>query len=440
MKKSIILILTILMIGEITFSKEKFYFDYARFYTDYNMTHVEFYYNIPLKSLKYKKSKNNSIEARYEIYIRVTNDSTNKSYDSKWSKISIIPLKENMNLNRKNLIDKADFQLLPGVYKVYTYLLDKIGKKKYEKSMTVRIEEQAKGLALSDLELADLIKQDTTRSLFNRNGLLILPNASRNYAKWKYILETYLEIYNVNSDSSDCTIKYYITDERGDTVLSNNWKKIDKLGNDVVDMNIFNLLALKDGNYTLNVLCVMGKDTVSTDKEFAINTYQERLPELLFKNDEEKNEYYHLEYILTGSNLLFFKKLNNEGKKNYAKYYWTKMDPRKDTPYSEALGEFVNNLKYVDRMFKQGNRKGRNTDRGRIYLKYGKPDQIIRKGISQKYKSAEIWKYYNKGGMTFIFSDVNSTGDYILVYSSISTERTDPNWRNYIDPMWVQME
>ncbi|RKX67307.1 hypothetical protein DRP44_02635 [candidate division TA06 bacterium] len=91
-------------------------------------------------------------------------------------------------------------------------------------------------------------------------------------------------------------------------------------------------------------------------------------------------------------------------------------------------------------MFKQGNRKGRNTDRGRIYLKYGKPDQIIRKGISQKYKSAEIWKYYNKGGMTFIFSDVNSTGDYILVYSSISTERTDPNWRNYIDPMWVQME
>ncbi|NIA23628.1 MAG: GWxTD domain-containing protein [Proteobacteria bacterium] len=440
MKKLIIIFLSLLMTSEFVYSKEKFYFDYARFYTDYNMTHVEFYYYIPLKSLKYKKAKNNTIEAHYEIYIKVTNDSTKQSYDSKWSRVSIAPLKKNTNLNRKSLVDKVDFQLLPGKYKVYTYLLDKSSKKKYEKSIDVRIKQQSQGLALSDLEMTDLIKEDTTRSLFNRNGLLILPNASRNYAKWKYILETYLEIYNVNSDSSDCTIRYYITDTNGDTVLSNNWKKVEKLGNDVVDMNIFNLLALKDGGYKLNAQCVMGKDTVGTDKEFAIKTYQEKLPQLIFKNKDEEKEYYHLEYILTGNNLIFFKKLNKEGRKNYAKYYWSRMDPNRDTPYSEALGKFINNLKFVDRMFRQGDRKGRETDRGRIYLKYGKPDQIIRKGISQQYKSAEIWKYYNKGGITFVFSDINSTGDYILIYSSIPMERTDPNWKNYIDPLWVQME
>lgn len=440
MKKFALMFLLLMTLSATVFAKENFYFDYSRFYTSYNMTHVEFYYDIPLLSLKYRKIGDNSIEAEYEIYIKVTNDSSKKFYDSKWTKKNVIKLTKNFNMSRKNLIDKEDFQLLPGNYTVYTYVYDRVGKKKFEKTVNLKINNQKQKLSLSDLELTEMIKEDTTKSLFYRNGLFILPNASKTYAKWKYILETYIEVYNVKSDSGECRIKYFITDEKGDTVLSNNWKTVEKLANDVIDMNIFNLLALKDGNYKINAVCVMGGDTSETAKDFRIKTYTEKLPQLLFKNSEEEKEYYHLEYILTGKNLLFFNKLSEEGKKNYAKYYWVKMDPNKDTPYSEALGEFVNNLHYVDRMFKQGNRKGRDTDRGRIYLKYGKPDQIIRKGITQQYRSAEIWKYYNKGGITFIFSDITNTGKYELIYSSTPLERTDPNWRRYIDPLWVEME
>ncbi len=438
MKKIIILLLTIFITFNLLLA-EKFYTDYARFYGDYNMTYTEFYYQIPMSSLKYKKIGDNR-EAKYELYIKVKNDITKKEYDAKWIKKSIMPKDKNIVLSRKNLIDKKDMILSPGKYSVYTYLKDIYGKKKFEKNYSLILEDQSKNLAFSDIELADYIKEDTTNNIFNRNGLIILPNASHRYAKWKYLLQTYLEIYNVKQDTNKFKLRYYIKNSIGEIIDKQDWRLLDKIGVDMIDWNVHNVLGLKDGDYTLYIEGVDGSDTAYVSKKFFIKTYDINPASLIFRNSDEENEYYHLEYLLAPKDLEYFNSLNLQAKKNYAKYFWLKNDQNPDTPYSEALADFVSKMKYVDTNFKEGNKKGRETDRGRIYLKYGKPDQIVRKGITQLYKPSEIWFYYSAGGITFAFSDITGVGKYILIYSSIVTQRTDPNWTKYIDQLWIIME
>lgn len=438
MKKIIILLLTIFITVNLLLA-EKFYTDYARFYGDYNMTYTEFYYQIPMSSLKYKKIEDNR-EAKYELYIKVKNDITKKEYDAKWIKKSIMPKDKNIVLSRKNLIDKKDMILSPGKYSVYTYLKDIYGKKKFEKNYSLILEDQSKNLAFSDIELADYIKEDTTNNIFNRNGLIILPNASHRYAKWKYLLQTYLEIYNVKQDTNKFKLRYYIKNSIGEIIDKQDWRLLDKIGVDMIDWNVHNVLGLKDGDYTLYIEGVDGSDTAYVSKKFFIKTYDINPASLIFRNSDEENEYYHLEYLLAPKDLEYFNSLNLQAKKNYAKYFWLKNDQNPDTPYSEALADFVSKMKYVDTNFKEGNKKGRETDRGRIYLKYGKPDQIVRKGITQLYKPSEIWFYYSAGGITFAFSDITGVGKYILIYSSIVTQRTDPNWTKYIDQLWIIME
>lgn len=76
--------------------------------------------------------------------------------------------------------------------------------------------------------------------------------------------------------------------------------------------------------------------------------------------------------------------------------------------------------------FKQGWR----TDRGRVLLLYGRPDEIERNPSSIDTKPYETWFYYSlDGGVKFIFGDVSGFGEYELMHSTHRNEIQDPNWR-----------
>ncbi len=82
--------------------------------------------------------------------------------------------------------------------------------------------------------------------------------------------------------------------------------------------------------------------------------------------------------------------------------------------FNKKFAEFFSRVDYVEKHFRSLKGKlGVESDRGIIYLKYGKPDNIER-----LYKArddiSEIWKY-NNFNKTFVFTDNSGTGDYILV-------------------------
>jgi GWxTD domain-containing protein len=81
-------------------------------------------------------------------------------------------------------------------------------------------------------------------------------------------------------------------------------------------------------------------------------------------------------YIITDEERAAFKALSNdEERDNFIENFWARRDPTPDTPENEYKEEHYRRIAYADEHFASG-KPGRMTDRGRIYIMYGKPDEI----------------------------------------------------------------
>lgn len=92
--------------------------------------------------------------------------------------------------------------------------------------------------------------------------------------------------------------------------------------------------------------------------------------------------------------------------------YWDKKYPKRKFAFNELMNEFYNRVDYAINNFSTiANKNGAKTDRGRIYIKYGKPDKIFREYSDNNV--AEIW-YYKTINKQFVFVDNTGLGDYTL--------------------------
>jgi GWxTD domain-containing protein len=147
-----------------------------------------------------------------------------------------------------------------------------------------------------------------------------------------------------------------------------------------------------------------------------------------------------IDYFASQKEMNTLKSLSGEGKRVFLKRFWRRFDPDPETPQNEFLRDFIDRVKYADTEFSTAFKKGRYTDRGRIYIKYGPPDAIKKESVSWGKKDRERWTYYSQGGLEFIFVDIEGTGDYRLVWTNAKDEPVDPNWRQYIDPSTIEFE
>ena len=84
--------------------------------------------------------------------------------------------------------------------------------------------------------------------------------------------------------------------------------------------------------------------------------------------------------------------------------------------------------------------KGWTSDMGRIYIKYGEPNEQNNyvTDLSAKYsrKDYVVWKY-NYGSKIFMFMDMYNSGRYAFIYSKNDFfENTDTNWRSFFEKGW----
>ncbi|UCF05761.1 MAG: GWxTD domain-containing protein [bacterium] len=93
--------------------------------------------------------------------------------------------------------------------------------------------------------------------------------------------------------------------------------------------------------------------------------------------------------------------------------FWKKQDSTPRTVANEDLEEFLRRVNYVLRHFSK-RRPGWETDVGRIYIKYGRPDKIEEREGRNLGTNYLFWFYYSRG-VLFIFEDTLGTGDFHLV-------------------------
>lgn len=99
-----------------------------------------------------------------------------------------------------------------------------------------------------------------------------------------------------------------------------------------------------------------------------------------------------MEYILTDEEISTFRSYSNRDLLSKIMEYWRKYDPTADTPYNEAMAEYFKRVDYAFFNFQSISEKdGALTDRGMIYILFGKPDSIS--SALKDGKHQEVWLY-----------------------------------------------
>src|SRR5919205_3141193 len=138
-----------------------------------------------------------------------------------------------------------------------------------------------------------------------------------------------------------------------------------------------------------------------------------------------------VDVILTQSERDAWKKLaTDDEREKFIEDFWRSRDPDPDTEENEFKQEFFERVAFANAHFSSG-KPGRLTDRGRIYIKFGKPDEVeshpagglydrpsYEGGGSTSTYPFEKWFYRNianvRSGVELEFVDPTGSGEYRL--------------------------
>ncbi len=118
--------------------------------------------------------------------------------------------------------------------------------------------------------------------------------------------------------------------------------------------------------------------------------------------------------------------------RNFLYRYWLNQNP--SNPVA-AFNQFMEVAKAVDKLYKSGFGYGFESDRGYIFMKYGKPDDIVTVEDDPVAPPYEIWVYYNfpvtkQSNVKFLFYNQSLAGDdYRILHSNARGELNNPRWQ-----------
>jgi GWxTD domain-containing protein len=202
------------------------------------------------------------------------------------------------------------------------------------------------------------------------------------------------------------TLQYRIRSDVGEVVVSGNQDiSLAASGEPVVIRPSSPDLFL--GSYVFEVELVEGKSRWRVERAFEVD---ESGPP---RGREFTRMLEPLSYIITPEEMDWLRALPPEQQAQGWEELWRRRDPTPDTPRNEMQLEFFRRVRYAERHF-QGFGPGWRSDMGRIYIKFGPPDQIENRPSSLTSPQIEIW-YYNQPYRRFVFGDREGFGRYTLL-------------------------
>ncbi|MGD8627851.1 MAG: GWxTD domain-containing protein [bacterium] len=227
-------------------------------------------------------------------------------------------------------------------------------------------------ISMSDVEFARSLRRVQEGS-FQKSGFEVIPNPHRRYGLLLTELPIYFEIYDLRKEQTDDTlmVRYSIINKSGHEIYATE-NPIDLRGNVVGSTALFNITSLPAASYLLSLRLVDrdGEVLAESRRKFDVawSVYSWGRHEIEALGD--------LAYIFTDEEMETYKSLSHGDQEEYLRSVLHEIDPTPGTVENEALIEHFRRVKYADENFASANTRGALTDRGRLYIKYGPPDDI----------------------------------------------------------------
>jgi GWxTD domain-containing protein len=296
---------------------------------------------------------------------------------------------------------------------------------------------------------ADTIKKIASNNKFTRNKTDIIPNVIDLFSEKQKLMYFYVEFYNASKffTTDNILAKYFIT---RDSVVVDEIQKMLSIKPMPVNFieGSLDISSLKEGEYQLLVELYNKKNQKLATKKVSFLKLglisgmdkQQQFSEI-FKNSKSSDLLQYLDYhsnIAIGAELPELHK-TRESKDSiqiieYMYKFWLTRNP--DNPTREWL-TYLRKIEDANRMFSTALQKGYLTARGRVYVEYGPPNNVVESSDNSIAYPYQIWHYYkltySQSNKKFVF--FNQTGaldEYDLIHSNATGEISNPNWQSII--------
>lgn len=450
------MLLILLMIPAITFAQIQFVpiaVDYATFRGNDSLAFVEIYVSFFQGNLQYQPDEEGKFVASFINKIELSqNDEVVATREHRYQNTT----EDTAKLTQYNqFVDIFNLQLPYGTYKTKIEMKDVNSMRRGEYLMELTTIKPADTLQFSDIELCSELRRDTANSMFSKNQLRVVPHPRRVFDLLNPMLYFYVEVNNLSHDddaSHFYEFDYAVVNGQGDTIRHVPADKKEIMAPNMVEAGGFNVMALSRNIYFLQTKAtdLTTGQTTTARRKFFVNKPIPKdttkstgpLPEIAsiyhsFSPEQLKKEFEMAKYLANKKEEKIFENLENpEAMKKFLTSFWRKQDKKQNYERGgrSARNHFMQLIQYANQNFDTMNLEGWETDRGRVLLLYGRPDDIERHPSSMDQLPYEIWNYYQlEGGSFFVFADRQGFGDYELIHSSYRKEIQNPNWQKIVN-------
>ncbi|MFZ4546407.1 MAG: GWxTD domain-containing protein [Bacteroidales bacterium] len=427
------------------------YLSHASFYAPEHGPYLETYLSILGQSIQFVKNDNGKFQGTVTVTMLFKqNDSIKgfRKYDLK-----TVEVDDTTHINFI-VFDQQRVALAKGNYKLELSINDKNNDlPHFEAKDEIALNFDDKKIQLSDIELIESYTPATESSLMAKSGYDFIPYQDYYYPQNMSKIRYYAEIYNSSTilgDGSFFAVASSIESiEKGK--LIENYFRIKREASDRVNIvfNEFDITELPSGHYNL-VLSVRDKE----NKEIVTQSiyFQRSNPGVKYNTNALQNvviansfvaqlnqpdtlkEYIRMCFPISSANERLFigYNLKTGDISTLQQFFLDFWMQRSQVDPEGAWLKYYYSVLGVDLEFGSTNKKGYETDRGRVYLQYGPPNQRIIEPSSGA-KPYEIWQYYQYGKQTdlkFVFyTPDRSINDYQLAHSTAIGEIKNVNWQ-----------
>lgn len=433
-------------------ARPKVMFDYKVFYTPDGQPYVETYLEFVSTSVKFKANENGNLQAKLLITQLFTVGDSVIQVD-KYELMS----PEMLDSTIENFYDVKRFALPNGILDYEIEIKDLYSNEMVTANQSINIPK------LSDVRvsfssitpLQEIYKTDEEND-FVKNGLFMLPYLSSYFPPEMDKIALYLEVYNtlkLLGMNETILISFQVQEQYSGQTFEESFTYQKKTVDQVLPIvAVIPIEKLPSGAFLVNISIYNKNNVVVAEEKW----YFERRSDLYvpqqlsienvdisqsFTKDIDLDSIpfyinsllpiapqYEYEQILD-----LLKERDKDKMQKYFHAFWKNKEPLE--PYG-AWMKYKEKVYKVEKKYHTQIKHGFETDRGRIYLKYGEPNDLTLYYNEEGKHPYEIWHYYKveeQSNITFVFYNPDLvSNDFPLLHTNLKGEVSNSNWQRVL--------
>jgi GWxTD domain-containing protein len=332
-----------------------------------------------------------------------------KGGDIVWSKAEEIELIESSGTNENIELAIYEISVDPEQYTLETIVLDMGNNKSFKDEAQIALRKDTDSV----IEVDNLVLFEKSNGIFKAAKLM---NLNRHVDLYRISFSIFAE---ENFDNPIfILVKIVPANSNDDPVFVRSYKKERFTESDRLDKLSIDLNKAVFEKYSEFVVSVEVFDAnekllsvIKKELTFSVNEYPSTVLEM-------NQALRYMTHILTSDSIDFYTDKPLDVSLAFYKRYWESVSYKENkSDASQIMREYFQRIQFCIKYFSNFKGDGWRTDRGRIYIKFGQPDEIANHPFEVDSKPYITWIYYNLR-KEFVFIDQSGFGDFRMTEES----------------------